>query len=713
MKKVFAACLLVALLLPMAPAQTPQQTRKPQDEKQAEDVVRVSTSLVQTDVVVTDKNDKVVPDLKLEDFELYDNGKQQELKFMEFVGINTDRRVEGSRPQVTTDSGRSVVLEPTGNTGVAARDLRRVVAFVIDDLNMEIQDLPAVRELLMNFVNNKMGDGDLVAIVRVIGGKGLLQQFTSDRALLRRAIGLIRPVVHPFASSSLPDAIKLADQASPVAGSGDSPLGSEFPEAPDISSANDETIRYFRSLSVVTSASLVIESLKQLPGRKDIVLISDGIPLFQSGGTGTSANTSYVLALLTDRAFRAGVAINSLDPRGLRATPGVVGFQATPAKSALGGNDPNDMTFGHGGALDQAAFGSLLAGGEDHLGLSTVAAYTGGVSVINTNNFDAGLDKILARSTGYYTLAYRPTEKLDNKFHKLEIKVKRGGTKVYNHTRYLAREEADRGPLTREDQVVAAATSPLMKNDLDVTPNIAVKLGAGKADVDVHMIIGADKLHFTQTPAGTYRTSFDVVGFIFNQMGKRFGGLSETVNINLQPEQYRRALKDGVPYTASTTLGPGFYQVRAVVREEGSGNVGTFSKYMEIPDITKGKLAMSSVFLLAVDPQGKAPTALDAVRRLSPKQDLRYVAMIYNPKLKDGKPQLRSQMIISQGNKVLFQEPEQQVETNGTSPVVKVGQLGLGKVAPGRYVLTLVVTDTLADKKAGTLSQSVDFRVTN
>ena len=90
-----------------------------------------------------------------------------------------------------------------------------------------------------------------------------------------------------------------------------------------------------------------------------------------------------------------------------------------------------------------------------------------------------------------------------------------------------------------------------------------------------------------------------------------------------------------------------------------------------------------------------------------------YVAMIFNPKLKDGKPQLRSQLIISQGNKVLFREPEQPVESSGGGPVTKMGQLGLSGVAPGRYVLTLVITDSLADKKASTLARSIDFTVAN
>jgi len=118
MKKALAACLLVAFLLPVAPGQTPQKTQKPTEES-PEDVVRITTSLVQTDVVVTDKNDQVVPDLKLEDFELSDNGKRQEIKFMEFVGVNTGKRVEGTPPALP----HGVEVE-TASTGVSAADLK-------------------------------------------------------------------------------------------------------------------------------------------------------------------------------------------------------------------------------------------------------------------------------------------------------------------------------------------------------------------------------------------------------------------------------------------------------------------------------------------------------------------------------------------------------------------------------------------------------------
>lgn len=704
MKRIIPLALVVACVFSVTLAQTPSTPQKPPQEIAPEDIIRITTNLVQTDVVVTDKNEQIIPDLKLEDFELFDNGKKQDIRFMEFVSVDTGRRSEGTRP-----ASLPSYVEQTG-PGVTARDLKRVVAFVIDDLTMQIEDLPPVRKMLLNFIDNKMKDGDLVAIVRVVGGKGLLQQFTSDRQLLRRAVAQIRIVAHPYGTSETPDAPKLTAFAAP---SLDSPSVEEPSDAPEIFSSNDDTIRYFRGLSAITTANFVINSLREIPGRKNLVIITGGISIFEIGRP-DNQDITRLLSQLTDNAIRAGVVINSLDPRGLRASPGVKGFRETPAKSALGGNDPSDLTFGKGDPGAQSALGTMLAGANEHLGLSTVAGMTGGVSVVNTNNFDAGLDKIMARSNGYYTLAYSPTEKFDRKFHKIEIKVKRSGTKLYSHEGYFAREEvAATGPRTKEEAVAAAARSPLAKNDIDVTPNVVIRLKPdNKASLDIHMLIDTKKLHFTEN-ADHYQDSLDVVGFVFDQMGRNRGGFSETVSLNLTREEFQRALTEGLTYSASTEVPPDYYQVRAVVREASSGSLGTFSKYLEVPDLTKGKLAVSSLFLFATDAKGTKPAPLLALRQLTRKLDLRYVEMIYNPKLKDGKPQLNSEMIISQGSKILFREPQQPVDSNGSGPVTKIGQLGLSGVAPGRYVLTLVITDTLADKKNQTLARSIDFTVVN
>src|ERR1700730_702680 len=146
MRRSIAMLLVLASFAPLVLAQTPPQT---QPEPTPEDVIRITSELVQTDVVVIDKSDQIIKDLSLEDFEVYDNGRRQSLKFMEFVGADSPRRSEG------TGTPLPVTVEPATSNGLSARVVKRVIAFVIDDLTMEIGDLPSVRTTLLDFVNNK------------------------------------------------------------------------------------------------------------------------------------------------------------------------------------------------------------------------------------------------------------------------------------------------------------------------------------------------------------------------------------------------------------------------------------------------------------------------------------------------------------------------------------------------------------------------------
>lgn len=721
MKRIVPLMLALGMALSVMVAQTPTNPQKPQQEIAPEDVIRITSNLVQTDVVVTDKNDRPISDLSREEFELYDNGKRQEVRFLEFVSVDKGKRTEGEHPS-------GLPLNSEIATNLSAKDLKRVIAFVVDDLTIPYEDMFTVRQLLLDFVDNRMREGDLVAIVRVIGGKGLLQQFTSDRQLLRQSIAALNVQTHPFAAVNNPAPDRITSLPRPI-GVTPSEVSFEDQGLVNLNDPNDETQRFYRGLFALTTANFVIDSLREVPGRKNLFLISGGIPIFEGAGIGSTPNTgsaysnvSYLLHRLEDNAVRSGVVINTLDPRGLKATPGVRSFTDTPARSSLGAEDPN---FGRGGSSAGRAdlpgspsddpFGPLLSGASEHLGLDTVAKATGGVSVINTNNFRDGLDKALSRGNSYYMLAYAPSEKFDRKFHTIEVKVKREGARVYAHRGYLAREENSAASTrSKEEMIMNAAKSPLVKRDIDVSANVVIKPGAAnnKTPLAIHLLINANRLNFTQSAEGKYQTSFDVVGFVYDQFGKLRGGFSETVNSSLTPEHYKEALATGLTYSASTELPPGSFQIRAAVREATTGNLGTISMYFEIPNLSNGHLAMSSIFLFEVDASDSkaTPTPLLALRQISRKQALRFATLVYNSK---SKAPLRSQMIISAGGSVLYREPEQTIEIGGASPITKIGELGLSKVPPGRYVLTLMITDPAADKKWQTVVRSIDFTVIN
>jgi VWFA-related protein len=706
----------------MTSAQTRPQSQKSQDEV-PQDVVRITTSLVQTDVVVTDKNDQVIPDLKLEDFKVFQNGKRQDLEFIGFVSADSEPRTEG------TINVAGQPIEPDVARNLSPRELRRVFAFVIDDLTIPYEDVANLRKLLNDFVNDKMRDGDLVAIIRVTGGKGLLQQFTSDRQLLRRAIAEITPTMNAYSAfHNLAPVAGINTQQAP-APSDNAPLS--FPESSrdaDVDSSAEGVTKGLRSLFSLSTATDVINGMKSLPGRKSLVLVSGGLPLIETSqnqikinGVPTNVadtrsmytNVSYMLRQLTDRASRSGVVINTLNIRAQGGVKGVSGFTdpGNEGRSGLMPNAGGDATFGRAADLtqfDNQALDSL----SGNLGLQALASATGGVSVTNTTNFGGGLDRILARSS-YYLLAYRPTEPFNGKFHKLEIKVSRPGAKVYSRSGFVATADKPEPALSKEQTIIRAAMSPLARRDVDLNGTLQYRyLPTNEADIDMNLQVAVNGLTFKQGADGKYQTTFDVVSFLINDQGKTQGGFSETINTSLSAAEYARAQANGIGYMGHLTLAPGSYQVRAIVRDTETGRLGTMSKYLEVPDISKKHLSVSSLFLYAVDvAQGNKakPEPLTALRQLPRTHDLRYAAIIYNPKVSDGKTQVLARVIISRGNKVLLQEKDQPV--NGTvqsGQIAKIGQFGL-KGQSGRYVLTLVVTDPLANEKERTVIRSLDF----
>ena len=633
---------------------------------------------------------------------------------MEFISIDEAGRTEGTANVARIAPG----IDATVSSDVTTTDLKRVIGFVIDDVTIPSKDMSRVRDMLMEFVNTKMREGDLVAIVRTFGSNGLLEQFTSDRNVLRQAVAQIGTrSIPPYLAFGGPEAGRVtktpttegAHDTSEAIGDLTIDNGG-FPDAP--SEGVNQVGKSYMALSV---SNVLVNSLREIPGRKNLVLLSGGVPMFDFNKEGRLAGAiSDLFAQLVDNATRGGVVVNTMDVRGLTTTGAIASFADTPAKSALGGGTfaGNDENPAFGRTADLSLLGNKSL--TDQLSLRSLAGNTGGVSVVNSNNFSDGLDKILKRTRGYYRLAYKPTDKFDSKFRKVEVKVRRSGAQLFTSAGYFAREDRGSASATKEDQILKAAISPLARRDLDIAAELQYTFTTNnQADLTINAFINPRKLDFKRV-GENYQTSFDVVGMLFNNFGRSRGGISQTVSADLTPQTYQRALTTGLSYTASTQLPPGAYQIRLVIRENATGKMGTVSRYFEVPDLTQKQLTMSSILLYEVSPTaGKSPDQLPATRVISRKQDLRYASVIYNAKMEGGKPQVSSKLFISVGDKILFQEPEQKVETPGSGPgqFIRVGQLALAKVPPGRYVLTLVVTDPLADKKKQTVARSVDFTV--
>ena len=197
----FLAVILIAQLSGAGFAQQPRtpiteppppnlktQPQKPEDI----DVVRITTNLVQVDAVVTDKNGKVVTDLKPDEVQIFEDGKPQKITHFGYYITGTTGAEIADRTAKPAATRKDEVAPPVLPSKLKPEDVRRTIAIVVDDLGLSFESAPYMRRALKKFVDEQMQSGDLVAIIRTGGGVGALQQFSSDKRQLYAAIERVR-----------------------------------------------------------------------------------------------------------------------------------------------------------------------------------------------------------------------------------------------------------------------------------------------------------------------------------------------------------------------------------------------------------------------------------------------------------------------------------------------------------------------------------------
>src|SRR5580704_6789163 len=180
-----AALVLLCVFSTLAGPVLRPKGQNSQDKRDSDQsAVKITADLVQTDVLVKDKANKPVSGLGREDFQIFDDGKPQIIR-------NFAYESESSRALSDSEAGQPRSLPKA----VTAKEVKRVMAFVVDTLHMKVENLYRTRQMLTNFIDTKMEPGDVVLVLPTAGGSGILQQFTSDQALLRSAVDRLHPFI--------------------------------------------------------------------------------------------------------------------------------------------------------------------------------------------------------------------------------------------------------------------------------------------------------------------------------------------------------------------------------------------------------------------------------------------------------------------------------------------------------------------------------------
>ena len=678
LKKVCAVLVLLVGLSSIAIAQPPQN--KPAEQEKP---LRLKTDLIELRVVVTDKKGQPIDNLKQADFEILEDGKPQQVSFFSVEHV-TDK------PNAATPDKP----QPT-RPGPDAAPARTIVLFV-DALHLSPFSWMRAKKQLKQFIDGQMNDQDLVAVVSTWGSLGVLQQFMRNRAMLKHALDKI-----PLFSTRDTDftgyvaamVLKGDEEAINLAiGIVAREEGALFPNhtmaQAYVEARANEILGMERNWRMATLQTLkaVSDRLADMPGQRIIAFVSDGFTMLEDQGIDNDSVTA-----VTGRAARSGVVIYSFDAQGL----------AVPPDNYI-----------------------LSAGRNDEQSLLRTLAYdTGGEAYMNRNDMNIGLQKMLDANRVYYALAYYAADDKDpKKFRKLKIHVK-------DHPEYEVRaqkgyvpaevkkEEAAAGP---REVLFKAMVAPLPLTTIGVTA-AAEYLEREDDDAQALLRIHLDGKTLQFTPQDVHHQfNGEVAITVYEPSGKVSESSAEALRLTLTEQQRERIQRDGFSFSRRLKLSPGIHQVRVGILDAKSQSIGTAMAWVEVPDLRKGKLALSSIFLGKEQTAGGAATAARGPTRLQmlfdnaafkPDESVFYRLVIYNvANDSNASPALMKVQITGEGQTVYdgdWQDVATRTKRKDKKGIEVGGQLKLG-LAPGVYDLTILVKDHRSKKP---VQHTVSFEI--
>lgn len=666
------SALAAAAAIFCAPARA-QQPPPPanQPPTNAAPVLHAESRVVRVDVIVTDKKGNYIHDLTPKDFRVYDNDKEQQIVNFSF----------GSSPAAPS----------------AAPDRHYIVLF-FDDSTMDLGDQASARQAALKFIDADAAPDRVMAVVDFTGVLRIVQNFTGNPDLLKRAT--------QYAKSS---AVSPNDSGSPA---GSPQTG---PPVPSFFNTEDDFGVYTLLLAIRNLA----KDLADVPGRKSVVLFTDGFPL--------TPEAEIELTATVSACNQANVAIYPLDARGLVA-PLPTGTQlfrnAAPGAPHLmlaaflqkgggggggggggrgggggppGGGSPGGGGGGRGGGGTGGGTGGTggrggTGGGGGGMPLNPYSPYgtnpygvtppqmilptipdagtatqsvmyaladgTGGFPILNTNDLLGGLAKIAQEQDEYYFLGYAPSDSPDGSCHTLRVKMDRGGLKVRARTGYCTARPKD-----------MLAGKPVEKDlEADATKAVAGEIGGtleapffytspNEARVNVSMEIPSSSVQFSKQE-GKYHTDINVLGIAYAPDGSVAARFSDQVTYDFEKDEWKNFLKSPLHYENQFAVAPGKYRL-AVVLSAGGQDFGKYESPLSIDPYDGKTFSLSAIALSnQIEPEAgmggeieadlladRTPLIVGGVQlipsgsnRFKKTDSVALYAQIYEPRLADPNP---------------------------------------------------------------------------
>jgi VWFA-related protein len=694
---------LIALLAGVLAASSgagPQQAATPRPKKSPPPIsFGVQVEYVVVDAIVTDRDGNAVRDLAREDFDVREDGQPQGVELLTLVDVPT--------PVTDRPAQRAVPSDVKTNARPAEG---RVYVMVLDDLHTWALRSNSVKRTAREFLEKYFGEGDVGAVVHLSGRSDASQDLTSDRRLLLAA-------VDKFMGRKLRSAtLNAIDSYNMTRGMGLDP-STRDPE---------EQERGFNAMTTLRGLRDIATALGGIRRqRKALLFISEGIDYnVDNPMAHNDANTIMDLTReVIDAATRSNTSIYSIDPRGLN-TMGDEMMQLTPVM------DP-------GLGLDSTGLRHEQILAENSL--RVLADETVGRAAVSSNDFSAAFEQLVKDQSAYYLLGYRPaSEKVDGRFHKLSVKVRRPGLTVRARSGYWAQKKNQAkvtvtGGGEPPSQLREMLAQPVQESGLPLSIHAAPFRGeyANEAAVMVTLQVGAPGFRFEEADGKFHdRLDLSISAVDASGGGKGKGGAKGTgtdtkVQLDLLPATRLAVDASGFRVVVTLALHQGRYQLRAAARGANTEAAGSVYYDLEVPDFRDAPLSLSGLALVSAaaaatptagvfEPlKGVLPAPATTLREFVPQDTLSVVGEVYDTETKVAHTVIVTTSVADEAGVVVFKS-EQKRDTevqSGLRPFSFPHKtfVPLKGLSPGRYVLRVEAHSLLA--KGASAAREIPFTV--
>jgi VWFA-related protein len=535
---------------------------------------KVRVNLVLVRVVVRDAHGQVVPNLRREDFQLFDNRKPQAITYFSAETPES----QAIKPATSVPSGDDAGATPQELESAAKKLPQRFVAMMFDDLHMSMQDAGVVRTAA-NKLFSALAPSDRVGIYSASGQFQV--RFTADHELLAKS--LLSLVPHPVSGGAgfhdCPDISYY--QADLIQNKGDTQaLNVAAEDAVQCAFNGDETKISLATAMAQTAAVRAvsqgdqeseyayrhvedaIRQLSAMPGQRVMVFVSPGfIP----------SSLWSEISDLVDRASRAGIVINTIDARGLY----------TPDLGDIA--DPSHDSPRTSGFKSSYRLSAQLA--QDQV-LEDFAYGTGGTFFHNRNDLDEGLRQAVAAPPLSYLLGFSPQNlKVNGRFHGLKVSLtNKQKYSIQARNGYYAPKTIPNPVEAAKQEIREAVFSQEELHDLPVDVQTQFfKRDATSARLSVLARFDVKGIHFRKAE-GRNADILTIVTAIFDDNGNYVTGGQKTVQMKLLDTTYTRLSHSGLTLKSSYDVKPGSYMVRLVVRDDAGSQMAARNGAVVIPN---------------------------------------------------------------------------------------------------------------------------------